>query len=395
MTARTLRGGAAVIGVGESTYHRHGEATDPEFVLTLRAILGACADAGIEPAEVDGFSSYAMDRNGPTHLADALNIKELRVALMQWEGGGGGMAAAIGNAAAAIATGQAEYVIVHRGLAQGQGARFGRTTRSSGGISGRMAYTVPYGVGTPAQGFALMFRRWMHEHGGAGLAAQKAVSLASYHHAQQNPKALMRGRPVTSEAYDESRMIVEPWRLYDCCQESDGAAALLLTSPERATSGPHAPVYVLASAQGMQRGWGRSASNAPVYGTANFTTLAPRLWEMARLSPTDVDVTQCYENFTGGVVMALVEHGLCAAEEVDEVLTMENLLAPSGRLPLNTSGGNLAEAYIHGLNLALEGVRQLRGDSYNQVPNANVCLVAAGPMTGPASTLVLGSADVL
>ena len=205
----------------------------------------------------------------------------------------------------------------------------------------------------------------------------------------------MYGRPLTAEAYDASRMIVEPWRLFDCCQESDGGAALVLTSPERARDHPREPVYVLASAQGSERGWGRSVMNAPDFATANFRTIAPRLWDMAQLTASDVDVVQSYENFTGGVVMNLVEHGLCDAESVDEVLTFDNLIAPSGRIPLNTSGGNLAEVYMHGLNLALEGVRQLRGDSPNQVPGARVSLVSAGPMTAPASDLLLGTAEVL
>jgi acetyl-CoA acetyltransferase len=391
---RTLRGQAAIVGVGESTYFRHGRANASQFELTLHAILAACADAGIAPERIDGFSSYSDDRNSPTRLAAALNIDELRLAVMQWDGGGGGMAASIGNAAAAIATGQADYVVVLRGLAQGEFGRFGRS-RGRGEISGAQAYTAPYGVGSPGQAFAFAFRRWMHEHGGVGMAAQKAISLASYHHAQHNPRAVMYGKPLTGEAYDSARMIVEPWRLFDCCQESDGAAALVLTSPERARDGAQPPVFVLAATQGAENGWGRSVMNAPHYAGANFETIARRLWAMAQLSPQDVDVIQCYENFTGGVVMALVEHGFCAAEAVDDELTFERLVAPSGDLPLNTSGGNLAEAYIHGLNLAIEGVRQLRGESVNQVPDARVSLVSAGPMTAPASDVLLGSADVL
>ncbi len=391
---RSLRGAAAIVGIGESEYFRHGRADQPQFALTLRAILAACEDAGVAPSAIDGFTSYADDRNGPTQLAAALDIDELRYSVMQWDGGGGGMAGAVGNAAAAIATGQAEIVVVHRGLAQGEYGRFGRS-RGRGEISGRQAFTAPYGVGSPGQAFAFVFRRWMHEHGGVGLAAQKAVALASYHHAQQNPRAVMYGRPLTPEAYDEARMIVEPWRLFDCCQESDGAAALLLTTPERAADLPSVPVYVLASTQGSERGWGRSVMNAPQYATANFRTIASRLWDMAGFGPADVDVVQSYENFTGGVVMNLVEHGFVDAHAVDEVLTFDSLVAPSGRIPLNTSGGNLAEVYMHGLNLALEGVRQLRGHSVNQVPDARIALVSAGPMTAPASDLLLGTSDAL
>jgi acetyl-CoA acetyltransferase len=243
--------------------------------------------------------------------------------------------------------------------------------------------------------FAFKYTRWMHDHGGVGLEAQKAVSLAAYHHAQNNPRAVMCGRPLTPERYDESRMIVEPWRLYDCCQENDGAAALVMTSPDRAAFTQRQPVFLLGAAQGANRSFGRKVYNSPTYATSNFTTLAPRLWADSGVGPADVNVVQSYENFTGAVVMSLVEHGLCEAEAVDEVLTFENLIAPSGRWPLNTSGGNLAEAYMHGLNLAIEGVRQLRGDSCNQVADARVALVTAGPLTGPVSDMVLGTAEVL
>jgi acetyl-CoA acetyltransferase len=363
--------------------------------LVLKAIFAACEDAGISPKQVDGFCSYSNDRNGPVRLAAAIGSAELKFGIMQWEGGGGGMAAAIGNAAMGVATGQADYVVVLRGLAQGEYGRFGRLGSAYESVSGDAAYSRPYGVGSPGQMYAFKYTRWMHEHGGIGLKAQRAVSLASYHHAQQNPRAVMFGRPITGQDYDDSRMIVEPWRLFDFCQENDGAAAMIVTSPDRAKEARHRPVYLMASAQGANESWGRGVSNSPTYGTSNFTTLAPRLWDMAKLRPEDADVVQSYENFTGGVVMSLVEHGICEADAVDEELTFENLTVPSGRIPLNTSGGNLAEAYMHGLNLAIEGVRQLRGESTNQVPGAKVALVTAGPLTAPVSDLVFGTEDVL
>jgi acetyl-CoA acetyltransferase len=392
----TLRGKAAVVGVGESRYYRRGQSPDPEFVLVLQAIMAACEDAAIDPSELGGFCSYSMDQNGPVRLAAALDVRDLSYSVMQWDGGGGGMAAAVANAAAGVATGQAEYVAVFRGLRQGAFGRFGRMIGGGDGdVSGEVAYMRPYGIGSAGQMFSFKFTRWMHEHHGVGLEAQKAISLASYHHAQRNERAVMYGRPLQPDDYDEARWIVEPWRLYDFCQENDGAAALIVTTPERATAGPKPPVYLLGAAQGAERGYGRGVFNSPQYASSNFTSVAARLWKMAGLSPTDVDVVESYENFTGGVVMSLVDHGLCEAEAVDELLTFENLLAPSGGLPLNTSGGNLAEAYIHGLELAVEGVRQLRGESVNQVPAAEVALVSAGPLTAPVSDLLFGTGDVL
>ena len=395
-SSRSLRGKVAIAGLGETEYHRHGRSPDAEFKLTLQAILRACADAGIDPREIDGFSSYSYDRNGPARLAAALAIDDLKMSLMQWDGGGGGMAASIGNAAAAIATGQVDCMVAFRGLAQGEFGRFGLTGGTAAGtVSGDFAFLHPYGMMSPGQVYSMRFTRWVHENGGRGLSAQKAVSLAAYHHAQNNPRAIMHGRPLTSEDYDNSRWIVEPWRLYDFCQENDGAAAVLLVSAERAKDLAQRPVYLLGAVQGANHRWGAPLHNSPRYGTANYETLAPRLWRESGLGPGDVDVVQNYENFSGGVVLSLVEHGLCEPEEVDDVLTVENLTVPNGRLPLNTSGGNLAEAYMHGLGLAIEGVRQLRGQSCNQVPDANVALVCAAPLTAPVSSLVLGTEIVL
>jgi acetyl-CoA acetyltransferase len=394
MTADSFRGRAVIAGIGESTYYRYGRSPDPEFVLLLKAIRAACDDAGVETAEIDGFCSYGNDRNGPVRLANALGVRDLCVGLMQFEGGGGGMAAAVMNAALAVATGHARCVVAFRGLAQGQFGRFGRA-RGGGEVSGALAYQQPYGVLTPGQMYGLKWVRWMHEHGGVGLAAQKAVSLASYAHAQNNPRAVMHGRPLTADDYDHARMIVEPWRLYDFCQENDGAAAVIVMPADRAADLPNPAVHILAAAQGAYHSAGRSAFNESPYASAGFPTVAHRLWADARLGPADVDVVQSYENFTGGVVMSLAEHGICAPEAVDDVLTIDNLRAPDGPHPLNTSGGNLAEAYIHGFNLAVEGVRQLRGTSSNQVSDCKVALITGGPLTTPVSSLVLGSEETL
>jgi acetyl-CoA acetyltransferase len=391
--SRTIRGTVAVVGVGETAYYRHGQAPEPEVKLALQAILAACADAGLDPRQVDGFASYSNDRNEPSRLAAALGLPELRFSNMQWGGGGGGGAAAVGNAAAAIAAGYADCVVVFRALAQGQFQRFGAAPPAAT-VSGEQALAFPYGLISPAQRFAMKVMRFMHAHG-IRPEAQRAIALASYHHAQANPRAIMHGRPLTAEAYDASRWIVEPFRLFDCCLENDGAAALVLVAAERARDLRRPPAYLLAVAQGSEHRNAARGHNAPIYASASFTTVAPRLWAMAGLGPKDVHVVQSYENFTGGVLMSLVEHGFFAPEEANEVLTVDNLVAPGGRLPLNTSGGNLAECYMHGLGLQIEAVRQLRGESTSQVPGARVALVCSGPMVTPVSSLLLSTEDVL
>lgn len=393
MSTRSLRGQVAIAGIGESTYFKRGEAKEPEFALGLRAILAACADAGVDPRDVDGFASYSNDRNDPSRIAAALDCKELTFSNMQWGGGGGGGSAAVGNAAAAIASGMSDCVVVYRALAQGQFGRFGSGARRDT-VSGDPAFWLPYGLMSPAQMFAMRAMRLMHEHG-VRQEAFRAVALASYQHAQRNPRAIMYGRPLTAEAYDESRWIVEPFHLYDCCLENDGAAALLLVSAERARDLRQPPAYVLGVAQGSERRAGAGSHNNPDYATASFKTVAPRLYRMAGVTPADVDVVQSYENFTGGVVMSLIEHGFFGYEEANESCTLENFSAPSGALPLNTSGGNLAECYMHGLELQLEAVRQIRGQSTAQVPDAEVALVGSGPMVTPVSDMILGSGATL
>jgi len=390
---RTIRGRVAIVGIGETTYYKHGRAPEAELTLALRAILSACEDAGIDARQVDGFASYSNDRNDPSRLAAALGLPELRFSNMQWGGGGGGGSAAVGNAAAAIAAGYADCIVVFRALAQGQFQRFGAAP-PGGTVSGEAALTFPYGLISPAQRFAMRVMRFMHDHG-VQPEAQRAIALASYHHAQSNPRAVMHGRPLSAEGYDASRWIVEPFRLYDCCMENDGAAALVLVSAERARDLRRSPAYLLGVAQGSEYRNAARGHNAPTYASASFTTVAPHLWEMAGVGAKDVDVVQSYENFTGGVLMSLVEHGFFAPEEANEVLTFENLIAPHGRLPLNTSGGNLAECYMHGLELQIEAVRQLRGHSTSQVEDARVGLVISGPMVTPVSSMLLGTADTL
>ena len=386
---RSLKGQVAIVGIGETPYYRHGKSPDSEFKLALKAILAACADAGIDPRDIDGFASYGDDRSEATRLAAALGTRRLRSSTMQWGGGGGGCCAAVANGAAAIVAGLADCVVVFRSLAQGEHGRFGRTTGIDT-ISGEKAWLMPYGVLAPPQRFAMRVQRFMHEHG-VRQEALRAIALASYHHAQSNPRAVMHGKPLDIEKYESSRWIAEPFHLFDCCMENDGAAALILVPAERADEFGRQAAFVLGAATGSDHRFGAIPHNGPAYASANFGTVAPDLFRMAGVGPADVGVVQSYENFTGGVVMALAEHGFFAPGDANDFLTLENLIAPDGRLPLNTSGGNLAECYMHGFELVLEAVRQVRGTSCNQARRSDVALVIGGPMVSPVSNLLLGS----
>ena len=389
MSEYTVSGKTAVVGLGETRYYKHGQAPVPEFRLLLDAVKAAADDAGIDVKDIDGLCSYASERSDPTRIATALGLKDLSVSTLVWQGGGGGGSGAIANAAAALAAGYAKYVCVFRCLAQGQFKRLGQ---AEGGANAAfpMSYVLPYGLSSPAQRMAMRVRRFMHENN-VGQGPMKAISLASYHHAQQNPRAVMYGRPLTPEDYDNSRWIVEPFHLFDCCMENDGAAAIILTTADRAKDLKNKPAYVLAAGQGIDFRQGAAAHNAPKYASSGFEMAAKRLYDMAGVGPKDIDVCQAYENFTGAVMISLVEHGFCAPEECEEFMTLDNFKAPTGKLPLNTSGGNLAECYMHGLELVVEAARQVRGQSPNQVDNVETSMVISGPMVQPVSNLILAA----
>lgn len=394
MSDRTLRGKAAVVGIGQTTYYKHGGSPDSEFKLALMAIVNACKDAGISPHDVDGFASYGNDRSDAPRLASALGCKEFRFSNMFWGGGGGGVCGAVANAAAAVATGMADCVVAYRSLAQGQYARYGRGTGAPL-AAGDDQFLFPYGLMSPAQRFAMKVTRFMHEHG-IRQEALRAISLACYHHAQNNPNAVMRGRTLDAAKYDSSRWIIEPFfHLFDCCQENDGAAAVIVVSADRAKDFPRKPAYMMGAVQGCDHRSAAPVHNMPGYPSSHFRALAPHLYNMAKLGPADMQVVQCYENFTGGVLMSLVEHGLVKPEEANEFLVPENLLAPDGRMPLNTSGGNLAECYMHGLELVIEAVHQIRGDAVNQLKRNDTAIIIGGPMVTPVSSIILGSEAAL
>ncbi|MGW5383113.1 thiolase C-terminal domain-containing protein [Nocardia sp. NPDC003963] len=384
MSASIVRGAAAVVGVSE--FHcKRGESGRTELQLTLRAVVEAAADAGIDPREIDGFVSYGGGDNDGTVVGSALMVHRIRWSNMIWGGGGGGAAAAVTNAAIAIATGQADCVVVYRAMSQQDSGRLGYAEHH---FDGQM---LPHGVGSPAQACALRTQR-MLEADGVPATAVRALVLADYFHAQQNPAAAAYGRPLDIAGYEAARMIVEPYRLFDCSRENDGAVALLLMRADRARDLVDKPAYVLAGAQGATAGYAVDSENDPDYSSAGFggpAGVAAQLWAAAGIGPAEVDVVQVYENFSGSGVAALIDHGLCPrGPAAATVLTQENLTAPAGGLPVNTSGGNLADSFVNGMGLAVEAVRQLRGTSTNNVPGAAISLFIGGPMAALVSSVL-------
>ena len=384
-----MHGAAVVVGVGESPYYRRGGAPESEFQLACIAIRNAVADAGLTLADVDGLASY-MDRNEPVRLSAALGLGDLNFTAQTFGGGGNGSGAAVTLADAAVSAGYAECVVVYRALAQGQYHRYGQAARA-GRAAGSAAFTAPYGMLSPAQICAMQTTRYMHEHG-IRQDALADIVLASFSHAQLNPRAVRYGSPLTREQYHASRWITEPFHLYDCCPENDGAAAIVVTTRERARDLAKPGVAVVAAAHGLEHRDGVGAFNERHFPTAHYRHVARQLWKRAGAGPADVDVAQFYENFTGPVLMAIAEMGFCAPKELNDFVAGGNICWPDGGLPINTSGGNLGEGYIHGFGNVIEAVRQVRGESTAQVDDVQLSLSVSGPGYAPGSAVLFGRA---
>ena len=380
----------AIAGIGVIRFAKHGGITDgTEFQLCCEAIMEAAEDAGIDVSEIDGFCSFGLERHEPVQVQATLGIPELRFSNLVWGAGGGGCCGSVMDAALAVHGGICKHVVVYRSLCQGQYERYGhyRPRPAAGNL------LAPFGLMNPAQMVALTFRRHMHQFG-TPAEALGHIAVAFREHAQRNPRALQYGKVLTLEMHQASRMIADPFRLFDCCLETDGAGALIVTSRERARDLKQRPVRILAAAQASGPGWGlgpMGSHNMPVedYASVNSKALGRALFGMAGLRPGDLDCAQIYDAFTGVVLMALEDFGICAPGEAAGFVMDGNLRWDGGTLPANTSGGLLSEGYLQGFNLILEAVRQMRGSSTAQVEGAETCLVTSGGAQAHKSALIL------
>ncbi len=382
-----IAGKVAAAGVGLRQYKR-GTAPLPERGVLIGAIIDACEDAGLDPSEIDGFASFGDDHNEPVRLMPDLGIKDLRWCSTVFGGGGGGIAAAIGQAAGAIMTGQANAVVVYRALVQGNSGRLSAAVMAHHLNS----HALGAGLVAPAQMCAIRATR-LFEHHGVPAETAEAIVQACYYHGSRNPEAVAYGKSFSHEEYQNSRIISEPFHLFDCSRENDGAGAVLLVSAEKARDLKQKPAYVLGVAQGAAKGWGDLLENDDdeQYATAGFKSVAHHLWSQTGLKPSDIDVAQVYENFSAQAVASIIDHGFCTIEEAGDFICLENLIAPSGKLPINTSGGNIAQGFVHGIGMMIESIRQIRGTSSNQVPGAKTCLLAGGPGAPIVSSAIFGT----
>jgi acetyl-CoA acetyltransferase len=386
-----LDGRAAIVGIGATEFSK--ESGRSELQLSAEATRAALADAGLRPADVDGLVTFTMDTSSEIALARELGVPDLRF-FSRVNYGGGAACGTVMHAAMAVATGVADVVVCYRGFNERSGNRFGQVSPAAAsqvntnGLDN--AWTYPMGLGTPAATVAMFARRYMHEYGATSEDFGR-VAVADRKHAATNPDAWFHGKPITLEDHQASRMIADPLHLLDCCQESDGAVALVVTSAERARDLPQRPALVRAAAQGSGPDqFVMTSYYRDEIGLQEMGLVGRELWRQSGLGPDDMDTAVLYDHFTPFVLMQLEELGFCGRGEAKDFIA-DGAIELGGRLPLNTHGGQLGEAYIHGMNGIAEGVRQMRGTSVNQVEGAQHVLVTAG--TGvPTSGLVLGRA---
>lgn len=381
---------AAICGIGATEFSKESGRSD--LRLAVEAVASALADAGIDPAEVGGLVTFSSDTNPEIEIARSLGMGDLSF-FSRIHYGGGAACATVQQAAMAVATGVADVVVCYRAFNERSGARFGAGVQGRTPIptaeNANFAWYAPYGLLTPASWVAMFARRYMHVTG-AGTEAFGQVAVADRKHAATNPAAWFYGKPITLEDHQASRWIVDPLRLLDCCQETDGGQAIVVTSVERARDLEQSAVVIEAAAQGSadQQDMMTSYYRDDMSGLPEMGVVASQLWEMSGIGPENVQTAVLYDHFTPFVLCQLEELGFCGFGEAKDFVK-DGGIEIGGRLPVNTHGGQLGEAYLHGMNGIAEGVRQVRGTAVNQVPDVEHVVVTAG--TGvPTSGLVLG-----
>jgi len=385
-----LRDRAAIAGIGQTEFSKRSGRS--ELQLAAEAARAALDDAGIDASEVDGMVTYTLDSTNEIELVRSLGVPELTF-YARVPYGGGGTCAVVLQAAMAVATGAANVVIVYRAFNERSGRRFGEArelgpSATVGSGSAWIGWYMPYGLTTPALWASLQFQRYMHDYGVTNADFGR-YSVVCRKHAATNPDAWFYGKPITLADHQSSRWIVEPvLRLLDCCQESDGGVALVVTRRERVRDLRRGGARIVAAAQGVSFG-GDIVTNYHHDDLARLpemAVVARKLWRDSGLGPDDVQAAMLYDHFSPIVFMQLEELGFCKRGEARDFIAGGNVEI-GGKLPVNTHGGLLGEAYIHGLNHITEAVRQLRGTAVNQIAGIEHIVVTAG-MSG----LILGRA---
>ena len=385
-----LHNTAAIAGIGQTTYSKCSGVS--ELALACEAVSRAIDDAGIEPGEVDGLVTYTLDSSDEVEVANSVGLGDLTL-FSQINYGGGAAVGLVHQAAMAVATGSAKNVVVWRGMNGRSGKRMGQ------GVSGTIissdiihwSWYMVYGMLTPASWIAAFTTRYMHEYGATSEHLGR-IAIAQRKFALNNPNAAGYGRPLTMDDYLASRLVAEPLRLYDCCQETDGGCALLITSVEHARDLRQKPAVIRGVCQASSRGQEQMTSfyRDDMTSLPEMELAARQVYAQSGLGPDDIDAACLYDAFTSEILVQLEAFGFCARGEAKDFIA-DGALEIGGRLPNNTHGGLLSEGYIHGVNNIAEGARLIRGTSCNQPEGVEHVLISSG-VGVPTGAMILGQA---
>jgi len=380
-----MRGVAAIAGVGETPYSRFSGVS--ESVLAMRAIAAALDDAGIAPSEVDGIVPNYNAAPVEEVIGSFGMRGEMFSAVVHM--GGASSVASLGLAAGAIAAGLAEVIVLYIARNGRSGARIAGRLGGLAGQPFRAQLEHPHGWSTPAQWYAMLCRRHMHEFG-TTKDQMADVAIAMRDHAGRNPRAMLCGTPLTREGYHAAAMIADPYQRYDCCLESDGGAAIVMTTPDRARRSGRAPAMLLGCADARPES-ADDIVNRTDWMSIGLTSAAPRAFEMAGVGPEAMDGAMIYDCFTFEVIHQLEEAGFCRRGE-GGAFVADGAIGPGGRFPVNTHGGLLAESHMGAMNHVIEAVRQLRGEAgERQIANCRFLAVTGWGDMGDGAMAVLGN----
>ncbi|MCZ7530088.1 MAG: transporter [Acidimicrobiia bacterium] len=384
-----MTGQACIVGIGETDYCRRPGSGMSQLGIQLQASVRAIDEAGLKPSAIDGIMPFP-NLGRAEEFAANLGCENLRFAATVGMGGAAPVAS-LQDAAAAVMSGTASYVLLPAGWNGYSGSRARQTvtddTASIPGGAIARDYYLPYGFTAPPQWYSVIARRHMEEFG-TKSEQLGLIAVAMREHAQRNPRAVMRGRRITLDDYMDSRMLADPYRVLDCCLETDGAAAVVVTSAERARDLPTKPVTIVSAARGQPYPADEITNRDDLFKTG-LTIAAPEAFGKAGITPDDVDFAMIYDCFTFEVLQQLEEAGFCERGE-GGAFVEDARIELGGELPVNTHGGLLAEAHVLGMSHIVEAVRQLRGEAEErQVESAETGIVTGWGDFGDGSIAVL------
>ncbi len=380
---------AAIVGIGATEFSK--DSGRSELALAAEAVKKALDDCGLKPSDVDGMVTFTIDQNEEVDVARAIGCEDLKF-YSRVPYGGGAATGTLMQAAMAVATGVAEVVVCYRALNGRSGQRY------SDGVSGNLitgsaihyGWYMPFGLLTPASWVAMFTKRYMHITG-CTQDALFEVAHATRQYAVNNPAAFFYQRSFDRAEYDSAKKICDPLKLFDCCQESDGGCAVVVTTPERARDLKQPGVLIRGVASCLAKDQEEMTSfyRPEIARIPEMDVAAREAYAQCGLRPDDIDAAVIYDAFSSIVLLQLESWGFCEYGEAEAFVKAGNL-RPGGRLPTNTHGGQLSEAYIHGVNGIMEAVRLVRGTSVNQPTKAiNHALVTSG-VGVPTGGAILG-----